>query len=316
MRELVQAENGPLEVERFEWSGENSEIDRREAGRRLHGRLAQLEAAKEQYCLVGHSHGGSVISAALLESAARRQQLDGLKRWITVGTPFVGLKRERLLFARLDLVRKVILIASMMLLMMFLLYIATELASGKGRLIGGTFPSVLVVTGVMMSLPAVVCYLVLKYLDGRNHLHHRPAVRARAAESFAGRWLPLTHSDDEAVQGLGFLPEARLDFFDKAFAVPTITMVSVLALPLLYLLVLASPPAMLAIGDWLKTRVYDSRMSPETEKALKDLREQLRVARTSAAAPMTCRIPLFIPASLIRRERDATSGDVGLRRVL
>ena len=36
-----------------------------------------------------------------IEAAARRDEFGGLKRWITVGTPFVGLRKERLLFTRL-----------------------------------------------------------------------------------------------------------------------------------------------------------------------------------------------------------------------
>jgi len=115
MRELIDAApgmgSGKLEVTRFEWSGENSERDRRAAGRELYRYLKTLEEKGEPYCVVGHSHGGSVIGWSLLESAARRNRLPHLQRWVTVGTPFVSLKKERLLFQRVDLLRKVIFVA-------------------------------------------------------------------------------------------------------------------------------------------------------------------------------------------------------------
>ncbi|MEZ5853811.1 MAG: hypothetical protein R3D67_03340 [Hyphomicrobiaceae bacterium] len=62
---------GKLEITPFVWSGNNSEIERRQAGKKpLHPHA--LEAKGEPYCIVGHSYGGSVVSWALLESAARR----------------------------------------------------------------------------------------------------------------------------------------------------------------------------------------------------------------------------------------------------
>lgn len=289
LRSLLAPDGAELKVEPFTWSGDNSEIARREAGRKLLERLHELEARKETYCLVGHSHGGSVISAALLESAAKREPLAGLKRWITIGTPFVSLQRERFLFTRLDLRRKVIFVASMMLLLMFLIYLVADILSGPGMLIGGSFPGVLAITGGMMSLPAIVCYLVFKYLDSFNLLHYRRSVKARAREHFASRWRSLTHPEDEAVQGLTFLPGAKLSFFDKAFAVQSITLISVFALPLIYLSVLMSPTTMVEIGDWLRTHLYDAHSSPQAEKALRDLRQRLRSPQQTLSSQGTTR---------------------------
>ncbi|MEZ5816143.1 MAG: hypothetical protein R3D44_03585 [Hyphomicrobiaceae bacterium] len=279
IRELLDASpgegSGKLEVRQFEWDGLNSELSRRAAGKRLFEDLKALDATGEPYAVVAHSHGGSVMSWALLESAARKQRLDGLRRWITVGTPFVSMKKERLLFQRLDLMRKVVFVASLMLLLMFLVYMATETWAGDRMLFGATFPAVLVVTAVMMSLPVIFFYLVLKYWDARTLLHYRRRVRQRAAEAFGSRWLSLTHADDEAVQGLAFLPGAELSFFDRTFAVSAITTISIFALPLIYLLVLTTPTVMVGIGDWLKTNVYETRMNPEAEKALREARQKI-----------------------------------------
>lgn len=283
MRELLDASpgegSGKLDTKPFEWDGHNSELSRRAAGKRLFRELRTLDATGEPYCLVAHSHGGSVVNWALLESAARKQPLKNLKRWITVGTPFVAMQKERLLFQRLDLMRKVVFVASLMLLLMFLVYIVTEAWAGGRTLFGARNSGVLITTAVMMSLPVAFFYLVLRLWDGRTLLHYRRKLHKRAADTFASRWLSLTHTDDEAVQGLAFLPGAQLTFFDKGFAVQAITTVSIFALPLIYLLLLTSPSVMVGIGDWLKTNVYDARMNPEVERELQAMRQELRDVR-------------------------------------
>ena len=271
MQAWLEAGDGKPAIEHFAWSGDNSELGRRAAGRNLLDRLLQLEAEGETYCLIGHSHGGSVISAALLRAAARKTELAGLKRWITVGTPFVDMKRETWLFTRLDLMRKVVFVASMMLFAMFAVYLVAQLLSGKDMVLGGRFPGVFVVTGLMMSVPALVFYLVLKAFDSRSLLNYRGRVTARAREYFAGRWLSLAHRDDEAIQGLSFLPGAKLFFFDKAFAVPTLTTLSVVALPLIYVTLLTSSSTMVRIADWLKTDVYEARVQPGAEDAVRGM---------------------------------------------
>ncbi|MGE0769186.1 MAG: hypothetical protein AB7L90_22305 [Hyphomicrobiaceae bacterium] len=283
MRELLDASpsegSGKLDVVPFEWDGHNSELSRRAAGKRLFGELKALEGTGEPYCLVAHSHGGSVVSWALLEGAARKQPLNGLKRWITVGAPFVAMQKERLLFQRLDLLRKVVFVASLMLLLMFLVYILAEAWAGGRMLFGGRRSDILITTAVMMSLPIIFFYLVLRYWDGRTLLHYRRRLRRRAADTFAGRWLSLTHTDDEAVQGLAFLPGAQLSFFDKGFAVQAITTISIFALPLIYLTMLTTPSVMVGLGDWLKANIYDARMNEGAEADLKAVRQQFRDLR-------------------------------------
>ena len=283
LRALVCGDSGTLDVERFQWSGDNSELGRRKAGRDLLKRMRALEEKQEPYVLVGHSHGGSVISAALLASAARKDPLPHLKRWITIGTPFVKLQKERFLFTRLGLINKVLFIASMMLLVMFLINLAASFMSGQPMLFGRTFPGILVVTGVMMGLPTVLFYLWFYVYDSVTLLNYRSNALKRARDYFGPRWLSLAHPDDEAIQGLAFLPEAKLSFFDKNFAVSAITIASVAAVPILYLTLLTSPAAMVRIADWLDTKIYDGRASPEAIAAVRDLQVQLQAARDAFA---------------------------------
>ncbi|MBA2124966.1 hypothetical protein DLM45_01830 [Hyphomicrobium methylovorum] len=279
IRKLVESRDGQLNIVPFVWSGNNSEVDRREAGEKLVRVMRDLETKSEPYCVVGHSHGGSVISSALLSAASRKKGLPNLKRWITIGTPFLGLRKELFLLTRLNLMRKVIFVASMMLLLMFLVYMFAIMTSGDKMLFGGLFPRIRVVTAVMMSLPAIIFYIALRYLERRSMLAHNPRVRKRTKENFGPRWLSLAHPDDEAIQGLSLLPDAKLAFFDRTFAVSAITLLSVVTLPIIYFAVLFSPPTMVALADWLKTEIYDSRATPEAEAALKALREELALTR-------------------------------------
>ncbi len=156
--------------------------------------LRPLEERKESYCLVGHSHGGSVIAWALIESVAKGRPLDHLKRWITVGTPFVALRKERFLFSRLTLPRRVVLVATLMLLMMFLFYLGGQLFEGtllgtrQGQLLRLGF------SGAMMSLPLIFFYTFLKILDCAPVLRipaERCSRRRRSATASAG-WRSTT----------------------------------------------------------------------------------------------------------------------------
>lgn len=73
----------------FHWTGANSELARRRAGRELLQRLREIDESGRGYHLVGHSHGGSVIWHTLTQSAAQGKQLANLRSWCTVGTPFL-----------------------------------------------------------------------------------------------------------------------------------------------------------------------------------------------------------------------------------
>lgn len=82
----------PEEGRVFRWSGENSERARSKAAAELLEFVKPLEQAGKDYHLIGHSHGGSVIWSALRLASLRRQRLDHLLSWSTVGTPFLHQK--------------------------------------------------------------------------------------------------------------------------------------------------------------------------------------------------------------------------------
>jgi hypothetical protein len=279
--------DAPVTIEPFIWSGENSEVARRVAGAKLLDRMLQLEARSEPYCVVGHSHGGSVIAAALMNSLARRVQLPHMKRWITIGTPFVTMRPMYWLVDRLNLMQKVVLVASMMLLLMFLADLIGQMISG-GRASAAAFgvisdpsrrapygPWRLALAALMMSLPAIFFSGIFRWADSRRLFFYRKQTVETAQRSFGPRWLSLVHKDDEAVQGIRSLPKASFELFDPAFAVQRLTMLAVFALPLAYLLVLKSPPLMTGIANFLKNDVYN--VDPKRARAYDDERMKVRI---------------------------------------
>ncbi|MCB1549445.1 MAG: hypothetical protein KDJ41_16695 [Hyphomicrobiaceae bacterium] len=253
---LLESEGGSPRFLPFIWSGDNSEADRREAGRRLLGVLLDLEKQNEPYCLVAHSHGGSVVSAALLRAAAKRQMLPGLKRWITVGTPFVTLRKERFLFTRLSFINRAIYVATLMLLFMLLFGLGAQIVYGDFSSFADRRLMRLGISGALMMLPFLLCYIFWRIAERRDLHVHSPRVKARAKEYFGGRWLSLTHEDDEAVQGLTALKSMQFSIFDREFAVGGLAMLSVFVLPLTYLALVFSPGLMNRVADYLVKNVY------------------------------------------------------------
>lgn len=276
LKTFVSGADGPLYFIPFTWSSANSEIDRRRAGSDLLHVLRQLDAQGEPYCVVGHSHGGSVIASALIESVARKKPLTHLKKWITVGTPFVGMRKERFLFTRLTLARKVTFVASFMLFMMFLFYVGAEAFDDAQHFRNERYYTAILFSGLMMTLPIVAFYLIFRFLDNRELKGYSAGAVERAKEFYQAKWLPLCHKDDEAVQGLRVLPNVKLHFFAPDFATSTLTKASVIALPLAYLLVLTSPAIMLGISDFLQTRVYDVQALAKEDSSATQAREELR----------------------------------------
>ena len=263
----------------FVWNGDNSETSRRRAGSRLLSELKSLEDANEKYCVVGHSHGGSVIASALLEASARGTKLEGLKRWITIGTPFVELRRERYLFLRLPLLLKAMFVASLMLLFMYLFYVVGELLDGQVVLNSEGEITRLIVSTALTAMPFLIYYLIAYFYDRNSRIFYLRRSKNLARKQFGGRWLALSHEDDEAVRGLGSLRRMQLKIFSKNFAVPAISLLSVFVLPLAYLYVVMSPTLMVGIANFLKEDVYQIQEYSKQDKGVREVMIDLRRIR-------------------------------------
>ncbi len=293
MRAFVTGDDNPVTIESFEWSSANSERDRRKAADKLLARTQQLEAEGEPYSLVGHSHGGSVISTMLINAAAKNQTLPNLRRWITVGTPFVEMRKEQFLFSRLPLLLKAVYVASLMLMFMFLVATFADIIDGKSPFANRESTIWFLTSLTLTALPFILFYIATTWHQNRALFYYRPGITRKARELFASKWLPLVHEDDEIVKGLSSLNSVKVRFFHENFAVTAVTFVSAFILPLIYLWLLNSPATMVAIADILKTKVYDIKRYETVEpfykhdrKQIEDTRNRLRTARRRVNDPL------------------------------
>lgn len=247
LRKHVEANTGNLTWQPVIWDGQNSETSRREAGVELYKAMASLEEAGEPYSVIGHSHGGSVISAALMEAARRKRPLENLASWLTIGTPFIQTEKERFLFSRLGLFGKAIYVALLTGFLVFLItfgaaFIGQFSVSPEERAYG---PVITVLFFALLLaifiVPFFGFYLLMKWFTDRKlHIYNKRTARF-AADRFHPRWFSLWHVNDEAVQGLGSLKSLKLDVFAKDFAVNPINLLAVFLVPLFLLVVLPYP---------------------------------------------------------------------------
>ncbi|MGF1650612.1 MAG: hypothetical protein ACFCUN_09180 [Hyphomicrobiaceae bacterium] len=284
-----------IEFEPFIWTGDNSERARRIAAWRLLNRMKELEAIGEPYAVIGHSHGGSVVANALLLAARQKTRLDNLQKWITVGTPFVHLRKERFLFLRLPLIWKALFVASLMMLFMFLFNFVFEQLGQDGQREGDDWQTRALVSAALMSIPFLLFVIVAYLREWGMLFHYGGRLQKRTDDWFGERWLPLTHEGDEALRGLASLDRVEVSIFARDFAVPVLSLLSVFLLPVAYLLIVTSPATMVSVANYLKTEIYkidEIRLTDEVRMELRigpvrramrevrALREQLEDAAT------------------------------------
>lgn len=234
IKSLVEADDGPVKIEPVGWDGLNSELSRQAAAAKLLDRMSELEKAGERYCVVGHSHGGSVISAALVRAVHYKRSLDKLARWITIGTPFIEAKRSRLMFARLGPIGKTVFLSMLAVSVgMGMLGMSMETDGFREP---GSLLSMIIIIPFMLLLGSMICYPFL-WLMARYRLPwHDRRVQTKAQQSFAARWFSLRHEDDEAVQGLGAFQTVKHPIFARDFAVGFLSRANILLVPLLIIL--------------------------------------------------------------------------------
>lgn len=263
--ERVGVEDGEFSYQPFIWDGANSETSRRKAGLALFRTMTKLEKQGEPFCLVGHSHGGSVIAAALMESAERKKSLDSLKTWLSIGTPFIETKLKKILFARLGVFGKSIYIALLTGVLSFLIMLWPWIEAHSYLLFGQSlFENVehKLYALFLFSLavaPIVIYHIFCRYFEARRlHLYDKKSVQF-AKSNFHQRWLSLWHVNDEAVQGLGSLKTIKFDVFAKTFAVGPLGLVSAFVLPLLIFTAANSNATTERISAMLVQRDYVGR---------------------------------------------------------
>ncbi|MBI1650142.1 hypothetical protein [Hyphomicrobium sulfonivorans] len=244
--ELVEGSNGKVQVEPFIWDGLNSEMARNAAGARLAARLHELDEQGEPFAVIGHSHGGSVLSAALLNASRMKQSMQHMQRWITVGTPFIETRRQRFLFSRLSVLGKAVYLTLLMFLVLGIM-----IAMGGSV---DSAPEAWVMLVLVFLTPIAVFYAVLRYRESKRSLRFNRRLLGFADKHFADRWFSLWHAKDEAVQCLKAVKRLDLTIFPRHFAVSSLNLLAVGFVPLLCLLALNSQTVMNAIA----ARVFSS----------------------------------------------------------
>jgi len=240
IRELVESEDGELKFEPHVWDGANSESSRRKAGERLYRKILGLEDSHESYCLVGHSHGGSVISNALLKASAKKNPLEYLKKWITIGTPFIFTRKNFLLFSRLNFIGKAayVTLITYTLIMALTIYSNIRINVREGEAPHGTTELVLLIA--MCSMPLILYYIIMIFINSKSLYTNRKKNIKYSDKHFAGRWFSLWHKNDEAIQGLRSVKSLNFNIFAKDFSVPAFLFLSLFIFPLMFLYLIFS----------------------------------------------------------------------------
>jgi hypothetical protein len=241
--ELLKSSDGELRFEPFVWDGRNSEASRRIAGRQLLTEIRKLEHAKCPYYLVGHSHGGSVINAALLLSVSEQKPLIYLRKWITVGSPFITTVNSQLLFSRLNVFGKSFYSS----IIFFSIFASTLVVRKIFFLETNALEAPLInLVDTLLAIAAVLVPFGMIYFWHRFSLasiRRDEYVRNHLCNlHYTNRWIGLRHRDDEAITALRYVPRSRDPIFDKRLFVAPLTACSILVFPLsLILLALYSP---------------------------------------------------------------------------
>jgi len=199
----------------FHWSGANTERDREQAAAKLLELLQAYDADGRVYHLIGHSHGGSLIWAALRLACRRGVLLSGLRSWSTVGTPFLNKKSLKML-------RWSSAVRCGMGLMLAgpCVYVAARLAQyifTTSLSDYSLFTAVGCLTLFVICLYATLCILsmVATPLLESWHVRQDEEVDRQAMELYGDRWLGLWSPDDEAINGLRATLDLPLSFVGR-----------------------------------------------------------------------------------------------------
>jgi len=259
LRELIETDDGQLNWQPAGWDGLNSETSRRGAGLKLYEVMQEHESRAEPYCVIGHSHGGSVISAALSEAAEKGNSLPHLRTWLTIATPFITSEKNRFLFSRLGTFGQAayagLVLGALVGAFSSSLDFLGEAVEIAGFGVGVGFPVlILVVLQIVASLavPLVLIYAAVRHREKGKLLLYSGSVRKFLEANFARRWTSLWHCRDEAVQGLKLLRALDVNIFYPTFAISAFRGFIIVLLLLAWLVFLCSPSAVEAFYEAVK----------------------------------------------------------------
>lgn len=257
----------------FRWGGENNQLHRMAAARKLKDFVQTYEDQNIPYHIVAHSHGGSVawymicwaelryaidptqqLARFLLRRYAKTK-LPNLRNLITVGTPFIHLHPQKLFLRRSDIVKFLLKALFWVPVFIGIAFLASKLQAdiGQNRVFGfWTFAGVFVISILAWILFAVSNLRVLPrqqaIIDG--HLQ-------RVLDLHGQKWSGLWSQDDEAIallraaQRLSQTPQilngVQLDIPDELLGIKP----GVLSLPSRLILRVFFLPTRIVVRLWI-----------------------------------------------------------------
>ena len=218
-----------IEVVPFRWEdGPNSEDRRRSAANRLLKGLSIYDERGISYCLIGHSHGGSVIYNALLQSAKlRKAPLTGLKQWCTVGTPFLNYCANRFMWQRLNglgLTAYTTGIVAFWIAVAYWIYyyFMIDLTDKEQVKLSGEDHESMYNFCIALVIYALICRVTLALLERRRKTWFTKTHKRRVENWYGERWIGLWHQQDEAISALANIKGVRGPIIPATFLQPLI----------------------------------------------------------------------------------------------
>ena len=196
LRKLDAAAHADIMFAPHVWSGANSEAERRKAAESLLKKVLAYEENGETYLLVGHSHGGSVIHTMLRFAASRAIELPRLKRWITIGTPFIRFELKPAWFLRSGPAGRAVIAIVAILTGLFGLALFQVIESNFSSTLA------LVATASYAIFVAASVTLAARFAQKRILALYSMATKQRMKSFYALKWTSLWDDHDEAINGL------------------------------------------------------------------------------------------------------------------
>ncbi|MFM9850609.1 MAG: hypothetical protein ACKVP3_26205 [Hyphomicrobiaceae bacterium] len=256
---LVEAESGDLAFKAFVWDGLNSEASRWRAGKELLKVIQPHDAAGKPYCIVGHSHGGSVIAHSLIAALALRNALPRLSAWLAVGTPFIEVKARKWLFSRISIWGK----SAYLLTLCFLFWGAAMLFHyfrSLNDLMFAIQDPVFYQTLVVSLIPLAVAIATLKWMEADKIRALRRLRPGNKPNGPLDKLILFHHETDEAIAGLGAVRSIKFAPFAANFAVPFFAFLAIFVPVALFLLVLADAGASVRVANTIRNFVGSSSL--------------------------------------------------------